>query len=41
MSWLTLSILFVFIALVCSYGLCEWIVRRRGGSGPDDGSARG
>jgi hypothetical protein len=39
MSWLTLSILFVFIALAASYFLCEWIVKRHAGSGSDDGPA--
>lgn len=35
MSWISITMMFVFACLLGALGLCEWIVRRRFGARDD------
>jgi hypothetical protein len=36
MSWISITVIFVFACLLCALGACEWIVKRRVGDRRND-----
>ena len=36
MSWISITLLFVAASLLCAFGGCEWLVRRRRDANDND-----